>query len=361
MHTKPVVEQVLKEDVLFTAEVAQMLGISSSAVNNMIYRKKLIPIRSTSGAHLFYRGDIEDIINGKVSMPYLKPKEIIGHNITHKCIDYLDTLPSESFVAVVGVSIYAYEFDAVRDGYYTPEEDCYQQDSRLVATKSPSFVLHYESGSELWLKGLNCGYGGTGPNGSIAVLTGKLGVPQDLAEFVYSYSVVKYSRMDDGTWIVDTHEGSPCDANRNPHIDYYVSEGHLIVGITVDPNEKEVDWRRDYFPYMAPFLAPQPSASIKSREQAIATGQVEYYSSGRKKVYQVVLTGSAGNEIWLDIPLDENTRFSKQSNLVSLFAELGLPVIQDPKPEISDYFTRLLTKKLFVRQHNSAPNKGQSE
>lgn len=361
MYPKSVVKKILEEDVLFTAEAGQLLGITPQAVHSLVNRKKLTPIRSSAGGHLFYRRDVEDLLVKKNYMPQLTPREIIGHNITHKCTDYLETLPPESFNDVVGVSIYEYEYDAVRDGYYTPEEDCYQQDSRLVATKSPSFVLHYENGSELWLKGLNCGYGGTGPNGSITVLTEKLGVPQDLAELVYAYSVVKYSRMDDGTWIVDTHEGSPCDANRNPHINYYISEGHLVVGITVDPNEKEVDWRRDYLPYMAPFLAPQPSASIKSREQAIATGQVEYYSSGRKKVYQVVLTGSAGNEIWLDIPLDEKTRFSKQSNLVSLFAELGLPVIPDPLSEVSDYFTRLITKKLFVRQHNSAPDKGQNE
>lgn len=74
-HSRPIVEQLLKDDVLFTAEAAEILDISPQAVHSLVYRKKLTPIRSAAGGQLFYKADVENLKTAKLQN---KATEIAG-------------------------------------------------------------------------------------------------------------------------------------------------------------------------------------------------------------------------------------------------------------------------------------------
>ena len=355
MYPKEVVARILEEDVLFTAEAGQVLGITPQAVHSLVHRKKLIPIRSSSGGHLFYRRDVEELLAKKTYLPQMTPREIIGGNITSRCKDYLNSLPVEIFDQVLGVAIFEHAFDAARSGYYTPVEPCSMQDKRMVATASPSFVMQLKSGEEIWLRGLNCGYGGTGPTGSVDILIEKLGVAPELANYVYSNSVIKYARLSDGTWEVsDAVENSAVTVGC-PRCSFYLYEGRLILAMAVEPNQKTVDWS-EYMPLISSYLMHPTSVAISNEEHSVAAGRVEFSSSGKRNIYQVVINDSIGNQLWIDIPVADNIHFTSQTNLASLFETLGLPKPIEPSESVKQYFF----KKLFVR-HNSAAQKDQRD
>lgn len=356
MPSRAEAERFLSEEVLYGGEVAQMLGVPPQAINNLVYRGKLIPIRSGPGANLFLRDDIEAYRLGRRHTPILSPVDIVGRGVTRRCLEHLKTFEQDKLDDIISIAFYEFSYDAAVDRYVSPLRDCYSNEQKLVATTTPQCVITFSDGSELWLKGLNTGYGGEGPHGSYEVLTDMLHVPEHIAEAIFYASVAKFTRLDRKHWVLAEALTPDKDMICHPNLSYYYYHGNFVVAVTLDEHSAEVDWPV-YMPYVLPFLEDPSHIEILSREDATATGRVERSWPGRTNVFQVSIHDRSGAQVWVNLYVPDNAKIYNQINIITLFEELGMPLPEKTKDTFSSRLGRLMQKTLFVNRRDSAGGK----
>lgn len=353
MPSRAEIETILAEDILYGAEVAQMLGVTPQAVNNMVYRGRLLPIRTGPGANLFLREDVEAFRAGKRQLPILSPVDIVGDGVTRICTEYVSSFDQARLDSIVSVALYEFAYDAARDRYTSPVRDCYLTEQKLVATTTPQCVITFDDRSELWMKGFNTGYGGTGPSGSYEFLTGMLGVPKDIAKAVYYASVAKFTRADGKNWVLAEASTPDKDMITPPRLDYYYYLGTHVVAVTLDQHSKEVDWPK-YMPYISPFLEEPSHIEIISKEEARATGRVERSWSGTTNSFQLIIHDRSGTQVWINLDIPDNAKIHNQTNLITLFEQLDMPLPEETQESFSSRLRRLLQTTLFVNRRTPA-------
>lgn len=98
------------------------------------------------------------------------------------------------FGEFVEADAFFHDVDAILAGYYDVWEPEPGADARFRRPATARLVLRDRHGAELWLGGCNCGYGGTGPSGTIQVLR-EADFPESLVAAVSAYRVLHLDKL----------------------------------------------------------------------------------------------------------------------------------------------------------------------
>lgn len=322
-------KEFIEHDILFASEVAELLNVTKPHVNNLVSKGLLIPIKQNKAGNLFLRSDIELYRNKHLVKNISQPREIIG-GCTNYAVDYIKELVNEDNVE--SIFVYFNKELAIKDGYYTYQRglNYYNKNNKdvVIYLEAPDCVIKRNDGEEFFINGINCGYNGTGPNGTIKVLK-YLNI--DISEnIIYTSSSVKLfkngceweyyniSKEDDDLLGLGENfrqhmelEGKICKYNDTLVL---LQNG----GDKFQRETKPEDFIRKYS-----YFIPEPvKVTFLSHEEALKTGHVLNTYKGRES-YQIIITDVSGRELWLDFFVDDNKPIKKQPELVELLESLG--------------------------------------
>lgn len=330
MRRDELFEAYLKENILLTNEVGKMLGVSKQQVSNLVKQGKIKPFKEGANSSLFLKAEIDEYIAKKLSRNIFCQNEIIGDGNTHKSQKHFMSIKDEH-KKIQEVHLYFDKQDAIFDGYYCLDGR-YQRDT-LLRLDAPTAVLKLCDDTELWYDGFNCGYGGTGPNGSYELLVG-LGVPGEMAEKLFSAKKISFYREKNEWEVVDRTVSTA--RKDNPFLDGDVCLYNDRLVLVQERTEKYMlETQCVEFIDKYSFFIPRPTeVTFLSYEEALRTGH--YVSSfNNSGVYQIIIKDISNSELWLSCRVDESQPISKQQNLESILKKVGME-ISDTKESLPD-------------------------
>jgi hypothetical protein len=116
-----------------------------------------------------------------------------SHGITFESLEYYRKR-HHRFKTFLEAYVFSEVADSVAAGFYEADDEQHEDDDpRIKDVLAPLLVLRDADGSELWLGGCTCGYGGTGPSGSHEVLS-DAGFSSETSDAVFKHSLVRLHR-----------------------------------------------------------------------------------------------------------------------------------------------------------------------
>ena len=340
---------ILQHEVMTPAEVGEALGVSRQQVSNLVSRGKLPVAKSVPGCTLFLRDDVEEYLIKRKKENVIFPKDIF-EGPTHKCVDYIRTLPTPNSIGAV--FLFFNPEDAINSGFYTTSEVA--KKDVLSEIKAPQCVLKYDNLTEVWIQGITCGYSGTRPNGAYDMLTEILGVAPDEAEAVYTHKKLRYIRDFSG-WICSTDDGLyPSEKEKMDQIPlgdqaaYYLFNG----SITVLRDHVQVQWLYDdaaqFVKSRLSFVGTPSSVTLMDRETCYRTGHFIASTAG-DKIYQVIVKGVSGREVWLDIDVKESIALKDQQTVMDLLAQFDIRFPENEVEKLPAFLAQFFKKSVSIK------------
>ena len=348
--------EIINKEVLTGAEVASILGVTRQQVANLVKQQELVPVKITSNGNIFLKMDVDDFVKKRNSISStIQRKQIIGCGITRKCIEYIENNVKNT-EDVIAIFIYFNSGDALDDNYYTTREE--MKCDTLMHIETPTFVIKFSDLSELWFDGLNCGYGGTGPNGSFRILTEIFNIPSEIARLVYDSSWIKLYK-EFGEWN-EIHE--PVDGGdgkeQNEFGEMRYSDGHCYLfnnNLVLVPEKMDRYWLQgnstDFLTQHISFVQNPRSVTIYSREMALRTGHY-IYSTVSGDVFQVIIKDLSGRELWLNCYVDEKVSIDRQSDIMEVLKALEFDIVPGKtNNRLMDFINSVLREKILVENY----------
>lgn len=341
---------VVEHDVMTPAEVGELLGVSRQQVSNLVSRGKIPVAKSIPGCTLFLRDDVEEYLINRKKINAIFPKDIFEGS-THKCLDYVRSLPARSNIGAV--FLFFNPEDAINAGFYTTCE--LAKKDVLSEIRVPQCVLKYDDLTEVWIHGITCGYTGVGPNGAYNMLTEILGVAPKLAEAVYQFKKINYIR-DFPEWICSADDGLYPSVQEQldqmPLGDlaaYYLFNGN----ITVLRNHVQVQWLYDdaaqFVQSQLAFAGTPSSVTLMDRETCYETGHFIASTAG-DKIYPVIVKGTSGREVWLDINVNENIALTEQQTVMDLLAQFDIRFPENEVGKMPAFLAQFFKKPIYLKK-----------
>ena len=341
---------VVEHDVMTPAEVGELLGVSRQQVSNLVSRGKLPVAKSIPGCTLFLRDDVEEYMINRKKINAIFPKDIFDAS-THKCLDYVRSLPARSNIGAV--FLFFNPEDAINAGFYTTR-DVAKKDV-LSEIKVPQCVLKYDDLTEVWIQGITCGYTGVGPNGAYDMLTEILGVAPEAAEAVYKYKKVNYIR-DLPEWICSADDGLYPDTwkmiDQMPSGDqaaYYLFNGNIVIL----RDRVQVQWLYDdaaqFVKSQLSFVGTPSSVMLMDRETCYTTGHFVGSTAG-DRLYPVIVKGLSGREVWLDINVKENIALKEQQTVMDLLAQFDIHFPEKEIGKLPKFLAQFFKKPVYLKK-----------
>ena len=328
---------IVRDEVMTASEVADLLGVTRQQLVNLEKKKRLLPVVQKKGINLYIKCDVEEYQKIKSKAQTIIPQPVIGHGVTQKCYDHIkNELPNKGDIEAI--FIYFNYIDAIMDGVYTTYEIAKRD--QLMKLNVPTFIVKYSNLNEVWYEGLNCGYGGTGPHGSVDVLTKFFDVPKEIAEQVFYAKYMKLYR-EGAKWrcICDIREAYKNDGKSTYEIESFksVSKIMLFNNKLVLLQEKSSrywneDEARNFLNSNLSFISYAKRITIYPRDLAIKTGHYINSSVG-ETIYQIVIEDVSGRELWLNNYVDENTPIHRQDTIGEILRKLDFDVVEDYKKQ----------------------------
>lgn len=328
---------IVRDEVMTASEVADLLGVTRQQLVNLEKKKRLLPVVQKKGINLYIKCDVEEYQKIKSKAQTIIPQPVIGHGVTQKCYDHIkNELPNKGDIEAI--FIYFNYIDAIMDGFYTTYEIAKRD--QLMKLNVPTFIVKYSNLNEVWYEGLNCGYGGTGPHGSVDVLTKFFDVPKEIAEQVFYAKYMKLYR-EGAKWrcICDIREAYKNDGKSTYEIESFksVSKIMLFNNKLVLLQEKSSrywneDEARNFLNSNLSFISYAKRITIYPRDLAIKTGHYINSSVG-ETIYQSVIEDVSGRELWLNNYVDENTPIHRQDTIGEILRKLDFDVVEDYKKQ----------------------------
>lgn len=340
---------ILQHEVMTPAEVGEALGVSRQQVSNLVSRGKLPVAKSVPGCTLFLRDDVEEYLIKRKKENVIFPKDIF-EGPTHKCVDYIRTLPTPKSIGAV--FLFFNPEDAINSGFYTTREVA--KKDVLCEIKAPQCVLKYDNLTEVWIQGITCGYSGTRPNGAYDMLTKILGVAPDEAKAVYTHKKLRYIRDYSG-WICSTDDGLyPNEKEKMDQIPlgdqaaYYLFNG----SITVLRDHVQVQWLYDdaaqFVKSRLSFVGTPSSVTLMDRETCYRTGHFIASTAG-DKTYPVIVKGVSGREVWLNIDVKESIALKDQQTVMDLLAQFDIRFPENEVEKLPAFLAQFFKKSVYIK------------
>ena len=282
------------ELILTTHETEALLGLTRQTINTLIKNGELPVLKTTTNGNLFLKADIELYRAKRLKLNYDSNRVIEGNSNTFDTMRLFEEM-KDRYHEIDSIYIYFSGDLALMDGYVA-RTDTYVNEMMMLT--GPTFVVHFADGGERWFNGFNCGYGGTGPNGSVKALM-QLGVNEADAKKVYNSNRIFYVKKE-GEWkAVDCHkEGN----DALTHMNLFSRNGNLIM---LQNSSNITDKDRDVLNFLNKymFFIPEPvGVELLSREEAL---EKNYYGGSpiHPTCYQIIITDISGRQIWIDYPV----------------------------------------------------------
>ena len=317
----------IERDILFTSEVAELLNVTKQHINNLVSKGQMVPIKQNRAGNLFLRSEVENYRNKNMSKNILYPKKIFGGN-TGDAIKYIEEeIPHDS---IESIFVYFNKELAIKDGSYTylSTLNNFYCHNVVIPLTAPDCVIRLNDGQELFINGVNCGYGGTGPNGTIDILKHlNIDIPENI---IFSSSVVKIFKNDEGWeyYNLSKAEDDLMDLGANfrqkMELEGKICKYNDTLVLLQNSGDKfQRETKPEDFIRKYSYFIPEPvKVTFLSRDEAIKTGHVLNTYKG-DEYYQIIITDISGRELWLDFYVDDNKSIKKQPELVELLEELG--------------------------------------
>lgn len=331
------IRNVIKRDVLVASDVSEMLGVSKQQIINLVKKGTLIPIKETPNGYLFLRDDISKYIEKKLQFNENKIQKIIGDGVTWRSKEYFDN-EVKDYEKIHSVHAYFNKTDAIFNGCYLPVGK-FQRDT-LLGLDAPTFVITYDNGEELWFDGFNCGYNGTGPNGSYHVFE-KLGIPDP--DVLYYSEWIRCYREGDSWKVISKKRDVYC--NDIPEKERKEKSGlggslclfnNKLVLIQNRADRYALDTKPIDFVEKYSYFVPNP-VSVTFMAKSVAEETGHYVSSLLDSAYyQIIIEDITGRELWLDYYIDENAPINKQQNLQTILEKLEMEISKEDLEKLCD-------------------------
>ena len=333
------IKQTVKEELLFTEEAANYLGISKQRLSVLVKEKRIIPVKHTCNGMLFWLQDLAEFRLKKIKSNKLK--SLVG--ITSTSLDFYFSNKS-NLGEIYQVNIYFDELDAIKDNQYEQSDEelgngLYRIDVPLMSIKG--------SDNEMWLGGCTCGYSGTGPKGSLKILK-DLGIKN--ADENIDNKIIEYYKIN-GEWKLTVKKDNTIldKIDNNTNIKFYIKNNKLILvqDNQIKFNKNHIDVIKLYQEFM-----PNPYSIIifPNFKDAIENGYyLKSYEYGQTIPFQLIIEDKQGNQIWLPYFIDEYTDPYTDINIKQILDLCGFPV-----KEISqiDSIKNWINLNIFNKPHN---------
>ena len=342
---------IVRDEVVTATEVADILGVTRQQLGNLEKKNLLIPVVQKKGINLYLKCDVEEYLSKKSKAQTIVPQPVIGQGVTRKCVEHIrDELPNKQDVEAI--FIYFDYADAINDGFYTTYKVA-KRDT-LMRLNVPTFIVKYSNLDEVWYEGLNCGYGGSGPNGSVDVLTNYFDVPQEIAQYVYYSLYIKlYREGTEWRYIYELRDVYKKDYNPSYELESLKGSTQLMLfnsKLVLLQEKTSRYWDEDetesFLNNNLSFISYAKKITIYPRELAIRTGHYINSSIG-ETVYQIVIEDVTGRELWLNNYVDERTPIHKQATIGEILEKLDFDLVEDEKKQ-SIFKTAI--KEIFGRK-----------
>lgn len=319
-----------RHNILTTSEVAEKLQVSRQRINTLVKTGELQPIKQTPHVSLFFLADVEDYLKRKgrrlfipnISPPFLYEKS----GTTSYSVNFF--YENKHLLGDIrAVFAYFTDIDAALDNFFLPS-DAYRYGS-LYHLEVPGLVLRDERGYEMWLNGCNCGYGGTGPNGTKTILK-ECGFSDEHINNVFCYRIVKLFKDENGNIEVYTRD-SPFDRGCDydiGHANLYLYKDHLV--LIQNKNFRRIDHSKTLERYMAFLPNPTEFLIFPTWQMAKEHGYVVPYLHG-EEIYNIIIQDVKGNQIWLNTYVDNSEPLASQKNLIDLLYHAGFEIPKEEK------------------------------
>lgn len=217
------------------------------------------------------------------------------------------------------IFIWKYEEDAILKGYYETEK---VQGAQLEKIKNvPNMVIIDEYGDEIRLDGCNCGYGGEGPSGSIRILKDNGLV--DIDALVKGNDIINIDLS--GSEPIFHSEQSTFNSFVRGSInqaDIYKQGQNLIFAEDDRYDGDPVEFLQYYLPRV---INNVDSVTIFANESDAQSKGKLIPKRDYGGIYQVVVKGKNGKEIWLPASIREDERFEEQETVQQILEVMEFP------------------------------------
>lgn len=337
-------KQYISDNVLFSADVRNILGVSRQTISNMVDDGRLIPIKRNSTSMLFFKPDVLALKEQSRQIVEANSKRYISTETAtdYSVEEFLTVAPLDD---IVSVKLYFNRIDAIYNGYYLLYEGTKIYKNQYQDVNAPTFVATTKDQTEYWFFGMNCGYNGTGPRGTEKILK-ELEVPKDKIDLLFNSSQITYHREKDGWSIGAQVQKIYKDANENclktqksyndieDNRFFYLRTGAYnnnpvtvlqprdILMPTMDVQIEEV--LEDLFFYFGNVA----QVLIYDKDEAKASGHImhQQYNPYFSQTYQVILQNASGYEIWLPYAVDDKKPLYKQPNITEILCACGIDI-----------------------------------
>lgn len=337
-------KQYISDNVLFSADVRNILGVSRQTVSNMVDAGKLTPIKRNSTSMLFFKPDVlalkeqsRQVVEAN-SKRYISTETVTDYSVK----EFLKVAPLND---IVSVKLYFNRIDAIYNGYYLLYEGTKTYKNQYQDVNAPTFVATTKDETEYWFFGMNCGYNGTGPRGTEKILK-ELEIPDDEIKLLFNSSQITYHR-EGNDWVIGAQVQKVCrDTNENclqtqksfdsieDNRFFYMRTGAYnnnpvtvlqprdILMSTMDVQIEEV--LEDLFFY----FGNVSQVLIYDKEEAKASGHImhQQYNPYFSHIYQVILQNASGYEIWLPYTVNNKKPLYKQPNITEILCACGIDI-----------------------------------
>lgn len=323
----------LSQNLLTTAQATEVLGMSKQLLAHYVKNGTIEPILETTQGYLYLKSDLDRFNQERIKMLFCDEKDdqnvlFCTRGVTHICENFF--FENRCFLGdITCVSIFFESFDAIINGNYR-KAATNEMMPGMCSLEVPHMVIRDTAGKEIWLTSCNCGYGGTGPNGSKRILE-KIGVPATLSENVYYHDILHFFWDVDSGWQVryekshirEYETSIPQYKVNNFYADIVLHDDNLIL---MEKSHHYHFFDRDPKIFLEKYsqFVPNPiRIMLLTIEQAKQLGYVDYRKFGDAQAYNLIVKDSSGRELWLTIDVDDNRPFTKQYTLLDLLTRCG--------------------------------------
>ncbi len=324
----------LNFNLMTTTEAASYLHMSRQRLGVLVKENKIVPIKKFPQGMIFLRSDIYDYKNKNKQMH----REVIFsefNGITRQSIEfykqYIYQLDEIQYIFICFD-----DFDAIIRDFY--EEDNFFFSETLRGIKVPSLVIRDINGKEIWLSGCKCGYGGTGPRGTIDILTDLMNKnlislsvnSSELKDIIHTYRMIEifFDRDSDHSEFVFKESGraEPYDFKGPLESSIYMKNS---VPVLLQKNKAMTDNEEMFFNVFRDFV-PEPIQIMiyKDKRAAREDGYVlnDDVLSKRVGPFQLIIKDRSGRELWIQASLSKDIPIEKQTNIHNILSECGFEI-----------------------------------
>lgn len=348
-------------NILTTAEAAEILGLTKMSITNLVRDGKLTPVKKDKQGMIFLRADIIDYKNRSknINREGLYYDQQSTTDISIKF--YEDHI--NKITGLRAVNIYLNAFDAVLDDFYIPG-DIFLWGNSIREIETPNMVIMGWDNQEIWLNGCNCGYGGTGPHGALGILLdlkkrGLINIElsdKELGDIIFNNKVVSiYPDHASGKASII---GRASAINENA-----IDKNKGFYGCSLYLAEDKPILVQNLREHSEPELLNVYKAFVPNPEEILiyydhVTAMLDGYCiqgenlNHQKGVYQFIIKDASGRELWLSPTLSKIIPPEYQPDIQDIFKSCGFKISPDMPLNVIKWITKGLT---YIKDKDGQP------